>query len=305
MKVPFKTPVDYFIDILKGNYDNVNNFKTLLEKKQWKDYDNDLHIYPYVKAKPAMLSVGCPNQCPFCPTAKTHKGRVFFGNPEVIIPQYGGENLHFMDENFFHNDMDDILPLLKDRGIRWLAMSDYKSVMKVLEEFGEDYLYECGLRIIEVGLENVVLYKKVQDYMPVKKIIICYLNMTCLPGETKETIIENAEWMKPVSLKRPIHFNNGVWFACGQFYYPYQSPDTSGRFVLGALARTRPTWIPNTLLEQNYEIVDLAKANYYNQLVFGEKIYRPDMSGNIGKFIGASQQRAMWLLTGIRCGAIK
>jgi len=48
----------------------------------------------------------------------------------------------------------------------------------------------------------------------------------------------------------------------------------------------------------------LGKVNFYNQLVYGWKIYNPKMSGNIGVFIGNDQQRAAWLLTGIRCGGI-
>ena len=308
-KVPFKTPVDYFNEILGGNYDNINHFEKLLEAKQsylseWETYDCDLHIYPYVKAQPALLSVGCPNQCPFCPTALTHKGRIHFGDSEIILPSYKDKHLHFMDENFFYNDMKKVLILLRKYNITWLAMSDYKSTKRVFEEFGEQYLFECGLRIIEMGLENVVLYMKVQKKIPTKLISIYYLNMTCLPGETKSSIIENAKWMRSVSLKRPIHFNNGVWYACGQFFYPYQ-PVEKGRHLIGDVARVRPTWIPDTLLTQNYEIINLEKANYLNQLAYGIKVYHPKRYGNIGDFIGENQKRATWILGGLRVGAIK
>jgi len=303
-KVPFETPVDYFREILDSDYGAINDFGELHEQKGWEGFDCDLHIYPYTKAQPAMLSVGCPNQCPFCPSAQVHKGRIEFGDAEYILSSYIGKILHFMDENFFYNDMKKVLPLLMKYEITWLAMSDYKSTMAVLEEFGEDYLYKCGLRIIEVGLENVVLYKKVKEKIPVKRIAIYYLNMTCLSGETKESIVENAKWMKSVSLKRPIHFNNAVWYACGQFFYPYQPVD-GGIYLDGELARVRPTWIPNTLLAQDYEIISLEKANYYSQLVYGIKIYCPGMLGNIGEFIGKNQRRATWMLSGLRVGAIK
>jgi len=302
--VPFKTPVDYFTEILDGNYDNINDFKELFERKKgWEGYDCDLHVYPFTAAQPAMLSTGCPNQCPFCPSAQVHKGIIEFGDADYILSQYISKTLHFMDENFFYNDMKKVLPLLKKYEITWLAMSDYKSTKKVIEEFGEKYLYDCGLRVIEMGLENVVLYRKVKEKIPTKKAVIYYLNMTCLPGETKESIIENAKWMKDVSLKRPIHFNNAVWYACGQFFYPYKHMD-GGRYLDGRLARTRPTWIPNTLLIQDYKIIDLEKANYYSQLVYDMKIYRPEMLGNMGDFIGKNQRRAAWLLSGIRVGAI-
>jgi len=303
-RVPFKTPADYFTKVLEGCYDTIDFFKERHEKIGWKEYDCDLHIYPHTLAQPAVLSVGCPNQCPFCPSAAIHKGKIHFGNPEIILPKYANTSVHFMDENFFYNDMKVILPLLKKRGMIWLAMSDYKSTVKVLEEFGEDLLYECGLRVVEVGLENVVHFKKVKEAIPTEKIEIYYLNMTCLPGETKESIRENAKWMYYHSLEKPIHFNNGLWYACGQFFHPYQ-PRKDGRYLDGGLARVRPSWIPNTLLNQDYEIKELDRANLCGQLVYGRKIYNPKLSGSIGEFIGTDQELAAWLLTGIRVGAIK
>ena len=303
--VPFMTPVDYFKEILESDYTQINNFKKLHERK-WggNNFDNDLHVYPFITAVPGMLSIGCPNICPFCPTNLTHRGKIYFGDPEIIIPQYANQTIHFMDENFFYNDMDKVLPLLKKHNVTWLAMSDYLSILKVLVRYGEKYLYACGLRVIEVGLENVALCKKVKEPIKTEQVIIYYLNMTCLPGETKETIAMNREWMWPQSLKHPIHHNNGLWYACGQFLYPYEEPTSDGRWMEGPLARTCPTWIPNTLLDQDYGINDLEHANQYNQLCYGFKIYRPRLVGTIGEFIGTDQKRAAWMLTGIRCGAI-
>ena len=129
--------------------------------------------------------------------------------------------------------------------------------------------------------------------------------MTCLPGETKESIIENTKWMKAGnSLKNPIHFNNGLWYACGQFFHPYNKHKTGGVYLDGKLARVRPTWIPNSLGLQDYKIIDLERTNLYTQLVYGMKIYNPKMADNILKFINNDQDRAAWLLTGIRCGGI-
>ncbi len=305
--VPFKTPVDYFKDVLDSDYNNINHFKDFWEEKKWmwKGYDCDLHIYPYVHAQPALLSVGCPNQCSFCPTAQVHKGHVYFGDPKVILPPYRDKNVHFMDENFFCNDdIEKILSILLVNKIKWLAMSDYKSTKRVFEQFGEEYLYACGLRVVEMGLENVALFKKVERPIPAERIAIYYLNMTCFPGETKETIIENAEWMKPVSLERPIHSNNGVWYACGQFLYNPVDEKKPGRFIITRYARVHPTWVPKSLLVQDYKVVDLESANFYSQLVYGIKEYNPPIEGNIGDFIGAELNATLWMLTGIRCGAI-
>lgn len=308
LPVPFKTPLDYFNDVLGGDYNKIDKFKSLLESKEgWGRYDSDLHIYPYNKAVPGLLSVGCNNKCPFCPTAKTHKGKIHYGNPTVIIPQYENKVVHWMDENLFrHRDLADVLLLCKQNRVTWSAMADYKAVIEAIEIYGEDHLFDCGCRLIEVGLENVALYRKVAKPIRTFRIAIYYLNMTCLPGETKETIADNTDWMLGNSLRHPIHYNNGMWYACGQFYYPYGPPRKDGRMLAEAtVARTLPTWIPKSLLRESYKITDLEKANHYNQLIYGRKMYRPKMRGKINSFIGESQKRAAWLLTAIRCGAVE
>lgn len=312
--IPFKTPVDYFDEILGGDYNAINKFKQLLDKKpDWLEkYDNDLHIYPYTAAVPGLLSVGCPNKCSFCPTAARHMGRIHFANAEHVIPQYAGQNVHFMDENFFANDMSIVLPLLQKHNVTWCAMSDYRRTVETFEQYGEDKLAASGCRLVEVGLENVALCNKVKNLpdLPNRRIRIYYLNMTCLPGETKETIQENARWMKQGehSLAHPIHHNNGLWYACGQFYFPYDQNPSDGYWISTKecvrYARVHPTWIPNTLLDQTFTICNLEQANYYGQLVYGIKQYRPPLHGSIREFIGDSAQRTVWLLTGIRCGAI-
>ena len=317
MKVPFKTPVDYFTEVLLCDYNNINRSPELIARSGWSGiYDSDLHIYPYNDAIPGMLSVGCPNKCPFCPSAVIHEGKIVHADPELVIPQLANKTVHFMDENFFYNDMKEVLPLLAMYNVTWLAMSDYQSTLRVLEEFGEHNLYECGCRVVEMGLENVALYQKVKKPIETDLIQMYYLNMTCFPGETKETIRENAKWMAgTVSLLKPIHHNNGVWYACGQFLYPYTEP-VGGAWVLErrdfGVARTRPTWLPDSLLDETYEVVSLSMANYYSQLVYGKKIYRPKMQGTIREFVKeaktlrltSAQDEVAWLLTGIRNGAI-
>jgi len=212
----------------------------------WRHMDCDLHIYPYDHAQPALLSMGCFNRCSFCPTAKHFQGNVYFGDPEIILPYYGGATVHFMDEDFFRNDMAVVLPLLDKLGIIWTAMSTFDSFAEVLSKYGDGMLYHYGLRCVEIGLENVDLMMKVKHDITTKMVEVYYLNMTCLPGETKQTIRNNREWMKDRSLKRPIHFNNGLWYAPGQFYYPYDTVRTDGIMLPSKYARTRPTYIPDT-----------------------------------------------------------
>lgn len=220
------------------------------------------------QAVPAVLSMGCNNKCEFCPTSKIFKGKIFFGDPEKILPHYENMNVHFLDENFFHNDMDTILPLLKKYNIKWLAMAHYEDVMEAYNRYGEDYLYDCGLRIVEVGLENIALMRKVPgDGVPNKKVEIFYLNLTFLPNETKSSIQETAEWMQTHSLKNPIYHYNGMWYSPGQYYYPYGKPEPDGVLLNTELARVVPTYIPNSFLNEEVEIVDKDLVNKYVHLV--------------------------------------
>ncbi len=311
-RIPFKTPLDYFQQALLGNPENINRFREIQEALPiWKQYDNDLHVYPYVHALPSMLSMGCPNQCPFCPSGQFYKGKVYRGIPEVIIPQYAGENVHWMDENFFDNDMKVVLPLLKKHNLRWLAMADVYSTKKVLDEFGEDYLHDCGCRCIEVGLENVVHMRKVKEPFFMGKIPIYYLNMTFFEGETKESIWENRMWMNAASLEHPIHFNNGLWYAPGQYYHPYVEGSghdkLSGLFTNGSIARTKPSFVPHSFLNQKYKIVSMETVNHYSQLIYDFKMYPLKSEGSIYEFVGdpPDVKRTMWLVVGCRTGGIK
>jgi hypothetical protein len=302
MIVPFKTPLDYFKEALKENPENINKFPEIQKTLGWEKEDCDLHVYPYVHAKSAMLSMGCKNRCFFCPTAQYYQGKIYHGDPEIILPHYTGMNVHFMDEDFFQNDMDLVLPLLKKYQIHWLAMSTYASSIHLFDRYGDEFLHEHGLVCVEMGLENVALMRKVHKPIKAHSVEIYYLNMCCLPGETKETIRANAEWMRYNGLRHPIHFNNGVWYAPGQFFYPYEHQG-KGMVLEGKYARTRPTYIPNTLLMEKYKIIDLEAVNHFSQLVYGIKKYPKQMEGSITDFIH-NQDDACWLITGIRVGGI-
>lgn len=302
--VPFKTPSDYFVQALGGDPANIDRWHEIQKTIQgWDNYDTDLHIYPYTSAVPAMLSMGCAATCKFCPTAEIHKGRVWQGDPEKILPHYEGMNVHFMDEDFFSNDMRTILPLLKRYRITWLAMTRNIPFLRALGEYGEDALYDAGLRIVEVGLENVVHYMKCRTTAQTSRVAVYYLNMSFFPGETKESLQENAKWMKEHSLERPIHHNNGLWYAPGQYLYPYGKEAEHGIETDSLFARTVPSYVPDSLLDQSFEISDLEKANYYSQLVYGFKLYNP-RAGSIREFVGTDHKKAMWLAVGLRCGAL-
>jgi len=290
---------------MQGKVENIERWPQICKEVGWDKYDNDLHVYPYVKAVPGVLSMGCPLKCFFCPTAKIWEGKTHYADYEKIIPQYAGMSVHWMDENFFTNpDLDRILELLRLHKVRWLAMSTNKETRKAFETFSEATLYNSGLRVVEMGLENVALMMKVKRPLTTKFVSIYYLNMTFMPGETKTTIRENGLWMESRSLKDPIHHNNGLWYAPGQFYYPYGEERTDGINLTPPEARTRPTYIPDSFLDQDYHISNLPEVNFYSQLVYGYKVYNPTTFGSIREFIGNDYKKAMWLAVGFRIGAI-
>lgn len=310
--VPFKTPADYYRDLLGSNPSAINEFyERWTARGDWRGFDEDLHVYPFTHALPSALSFGCPNRCPFCPTAALHQGKIVYGDPSKILPPYAGKNVHFMDENFFAahqgKDLRDILRLLRQLKIKWLCMSDASHVQKAFAEFGERMLWDCGLRVIEVGLENVALYRKVPERgIPTIGIQIYYLNMTFFDGETKATIIENANWMRFRSLKRPIHHNNGLWYAPGQFLFnPNEQINSPGKFLCQPSARTRPTFVPQSFSNETAEVVDLEGANYYGQLVYGLKFYPPGNAFQIGEWCGAEWEKYAWVVVGLRSGGLR
>ena len=210
MIVPFKTPLDYWLGPLEQKPENINKWPEIQKTYGWEQYDNELHIYPYTRAKACMLSMGCKNKCFFCNTAKHFQGKIYYGDPEIILSHYQNQNIAFVDEDFLDNDMRVILPLLRKYGIKWNCLTTNQSLAKCVDEFGEDYLYECGCRLVKNGLENVVLMFKIKHEQHFQKIAMYYMNVSLMPGETKEIILENAKWMRSRSLKKPIHHNNGL-----------------------------------------------------------------------------------------------
>ncbi len=85
---------------------------------------------------------------------------------------------------------------------------------------------------------------------------------------------------------------------------PYNDNEPDGKWMGSDIARTRPTWVPNTLLNQDYEIKNLEVVNYFNQLVFGRKYYKVSTKGNIREFINGDWKKSCWILVGLRCGEI-
>lgn len=306
--VPFKISSDYYEVVMESKPENINNFSELLKNyPEMMNDHNDLHIYPYTSAEPAFLSVGCNNRCEFCPTAEVFQGNIYYGDPQIILPKYSNKNIHFLDENFFYNDLDEILPLLKKYNIKWAAMGYFSDVQDAYHKYGEDYLFECGLRLIEIGLENIALMRKVDDEgIDNDKIEILYLNLSFLPGETKETIKENAEWMKEHSVNNPIYHNNGMWYSPGQYYYPYGKNEPNGIMLNSIYARSRPTFVPNSLLFQEIEIVSDEFVNKYIGLMYSDNYQlRPkNKRYTIRDFIDGDYKKAIWLTVGLRVGAI-
>lgn len=306
--IPFWISSDYFEKVLDNDPRNINLFPELQKVNPEINKDHsDLHVYPYTKAIPAILSMGCNNQCSFCPTAHIFKGRIYYGDYEKILPNYENLNVHFLDENFFHNDMKRLLPLLKKYNIKWLSMGHFEDVMRTYDEFGEEYLYDCGLRVIEIGLENISLMRKVKgNGVPNRKVEIYYLNLSLLPGETKETIKETAEWMKSHSLRNPIYYNNALWYSPGQYYFPYEKKEESGILLKTKYARIVPTYVPDSLLDETVTVLNCEIINKYVHFMYTrEHIFTPaHTSFKVREFVGKDYRKVMWIVVGIRIGAI-
>lgn len=318
-KIPFKTPVDYYLVALQaGKIPFENLFEVIMENEEFRRSDRDLHVYPYTHAVPAMLSAGCRQKCPFCPTAAHFKGTKVHGDYEVIIDKYinaGIKAIHFMDEDFFDEDaerIDGILLKLKASGIKWLCMSAYKNIKRVVMLYGWEFLKECGLVCIETGLENVELYKKVGSYSFTNPHVpVLYLNMSFLPGETIKTMQANSHWMSEDgrSLENPIHEGNGLWYAPGQYYHPY-GKEEKGRETSSPIGRTMPSFIPESLLKCRFSIVDLEQCNFYSKLVNGFKMFPAKTEYLVEDFIFGETEddgmrrpdymRAAWLAVAAR-----
>lgn len=217
-----------------------------------------------------------------------------------------------MDEDFFDNPrLHEILNILRHFSITWSCMATEESFLRILQVFGERRLFESGLRLVEIGLENATFAMKVKHCLyHLEQIVVYYLNMTFLPGETKESIRQTGFWMqgKDLQNKRPIHFNNGLSYAPGQFYYPYRDRTEDGIMVkIGnpPLARTRPSYVPFTFLEEHVSIIDVERVNYYSQLVYGLKMYPLTKGGNVKYYLEIyGPEILMWLVIGLRIGAI-
>lgn len=307
-RVPFWISSDYYEHVLNSDPRLINSFPKLQrEMPEINEDHSDLHIYPYTEAIPAILSMGCNNTCDFCPTGQKFKGKIYYGDAEFILRHYKNKNVHFLDENFFQNDMDIILPLLKKYNIYWLAMAHYKETMELYDKYGEDYLYECGLRVIEIGLENISLMRKVEgEGIPNGRVAIYYLNLSFLPGETIETIQCTAEWMKRHSLNNAIYSYNGTWFSPGQYYFPYRKEVNSGIMLDSYLARVRPTFVPDSFLEQEVTIVNAELVNRYVHFTYSKdfQLYPEAQKYNVRIFIDNDYRKAMWLAIGIRVGGV-
>jgi hypothetical protein len=139
----------------------------------------------------------------------------------------------------------------------------------------------------------------------VRNICLYWLYITYLPGETKETIKENRLWITGREVKNRIHFNNGLPESPGQYYYPYDNDCKNGIMLDGPKARTAPTYIPNSFLEESFFIKDLERVNFYSQLIMDYKLYPLFREYTVREFVtGKDQRHAAWLAIGIRCGGI-
>lgn len=245
--------------------------------------DCDMHLKEYEgQVYPLFTSYGCPQGCSFCPsTVNCDRTRITLTETEVEglilhCHKRGFKNIHFTDEDFFHNPYMAkriLLQTTKLGGFNLIAMGGVSSVSRYLELEGAKELLESGgMRLIEVGLETgdedlmgEMQKGKIQQYEWLAKdcpVPILWLTMTFYPGETITSLSKTGAFLKrhgfkPDELYERIQ-TNGTEGGLGQFFQFYPGtkieadgshPSEMGVFINSSWpVRLMPSFVPYTFL---------------------------------------------------------
>jgi radical SAM superfamily enzyme YgiQ (UPF0313 family) len=208
--------------------------------------DCDMHLRKYEgQVYPLFTSYGCPNGCAFCPVGvNCNRKRIELPVWNVkkvldICEKQGYKNIHFTDEDFFFDSSRalDILQYTQGKGFNYIALGSVRTVTKFIERYGVDILNQCGMRLIEVGLESAdpELNKKMgkpgldkYSFLAEQtkgKVDIFWLTMTFFPGETIGSLRATGSFLEQYGFA--IHElygrvqTNSTIGGLGQFFQPY------------------------------------------------------------------------------------
>lgn len=270
---------------------NYNKFQNLLLS------DCDAHIKDLEKGEkvyPLFTSYGCPNGCSFCPsTFNCNQSRISLQLDEVLDMLdecYVNKvmNIHFTDEDFFYDTERayKILKTIRGAGFNLIALGSADKVLKFINEYGTNVIWEAGLNLIEIGFESAdpEMIKKMgkpktsyacTELAELKKkglltFEIFWLVQTFFTGETIETLNTTGRFMQLYGLNMdevvPRLRTNGTKGGLGQFFQPYHgTPSYKKTIKEGVLLTDRPirlipSYIPNSFLDS------LIKCVYFHKI---------------------------------------
>ena len=235
--------------------------------------DGDPHIRGWSRDRrimPVFLSVGCKRGCPYCYVSHSNYpyGQDSRRHVSEII-QYCADrewDVHFCDEDFAANpEIATVLKSLAGKGVQYLCLASSTSLARLLEEYGEDYLYETGMRVVEIGYEtaDAKVLKKAQDIERVaamKKVNPFWLTVTFMPGETVQSLRATGEFLREQGYQlgelTPRMQTNSTAGGLGQFFHAYHGTPwyweslTAGEVLTETPTRLWPSFVPDSFLDQ-------------------------------------------------------
>lgn len=256
--------------------------------------DDDQHLVKYEDGSqvyPLFTAYGCPNGCTFCPaTVNCNYKRIEVPLPDILdtldyCNSKGYKNIHFTDEDFFHNTKRTFAMLehIYDKGMKFIALATVNKVLKFLETYGEEPLIRSGVKIIEVGFETADetiaknMHKQTKDkYVKLvsmlKETNLFWLTLTFFPGETISSLNKTGKFLKQYGYKFeevcPRIATNSTEGGLGQFMQVYDGTadfdflQEQGIHLTQRPLRLLPSFIPFSFLSSKIKKVNEIKEEH-------------------------------------------
>jgi len=266
--------------------------------------DCDLHLQKYedgAQVYPLFTAYGCPNRCSFCPaTVNCNYKRIEAPLPDVYDSldyciSKGYMNIHFLDEDFFHNPgrAYSILSHVFDKGMKFIALATVTKVQKFINLFGEEALIRSGVKIVEVGFETAdetiakSMHKQTKDkYLKLRESLketdIFWLTLTFFPGETIQSLNKTGDFLKQYGHKVEDVCSriatNSTEGGLGQFMQIYHGVEDyndlmdRGIHLTSRPLRLLPSFVPHSFLASEIKKVNPIKEEHLKWF----EIYRVD-----------------------------
>lgn len=293
----FRVSSEQIVSGMKHQGKSFSHLKTILLS------DCDAHINGKFEGSlyPIHTSYACSNGCFFCPGSKNNCRRMDYlplANVAAKLQffhNHGWNNLHFVDENMAVNNerMHEVLTIGKKIGnFNSIILGDSVNLLKFIHRYGETFLQEHGVFLLEIGFEGSNLLdtkggnkhvKACEELYRICPDLTFFLTITFSPGETIETLNRTGEWLrnygkKPEELMERIR-TNGTEGGLGQFFQPYPDLpyDAAGLHSPFNPTRLYPSFIPASFL--NSQILAYA-SDRWDDFVSSCSLYpvRPEIT---------------------------